>query len=239
MFSFHDLGSLLPPLLQGAWVTVTVSLVSYLIALVSGLAIGLARISKVWPVRMAAAAYVQFIRGTPLLLQLFFIYYVLPYAGIVFSPFEAGVIGLSINYSAYMAEVFRSGIAAVPRGQSEAGMSLALSHFQMMLFVIIPQALRIVVLPIGNFFVSIFKDSALVSVITMKDLMFSGEMLASSTFRHFEIFSILAVIYFLLSYPAAKLVEWIEKRLNGERRFVARKAARDPALLSQEAGNSF
>lgn len=217
MFSFSDIGPLLPPLLQGAMVTVAVSVVSYLIALCAGLGIGLARISRFWPVRLAAAAYVQFIRGTPLLLQLFFIYYVLPYAGIVFSPFAAGVLGLSMNYSAYMAEVFRSGIAAVPKGQSEAGCSLALSNFQLMRFVVIPQALKIVVPPIGNFFVAIFKDSALVSVITMRDLMFTGQILASSTFKHFQIFTIVAIMYFMLSYPAAKMVEAIERKMDKQR----------------------
>jgi len=215
MLAFNELSSLLPPLLEGALVTVEVSVASYLIALVAGLAIGLARISRFSPVRMLAACYVQFIRGTPLLLQLFFIYYVLPYANVVLSPFQAGVLGLSLNYAAYMAEVFRSGIAAVPKGQSEAGVSLALTNTQLMTYVVIPQALKIVIPPIGNFFVAIFKDSALVSVITMKDLMFTGQILASSTFKHFEIFAIVALIYFMLSYPAAKLVEAIERKLNG------------------------
>ncbi len=214
MFSTIDFLSLLPPLLQGAAVTIEVSIVSYLIALCAGLAIGLARISRLWPVRFMAAGYVQFVRGTPLLLQLFFIYYVLPYANIVLTPFQAGVLGLSLNYSAYMAEVFRAGIAAVPKGQTEAAVSLALTRRQLMTYIVIPQALRIVTPPIGNFFVSIFKDSALVSVITMKDLMFTGQILASSTFRHFEIFAIVAGIYFMLSYPAAKLVEVVEHRLN-------------------------
>jgi len=159
MLAFNELSSLLPPLLEGALVTVEVSVVSYLIALVAGLAIGLARISRFSPVRMLAACYVQFIRGTPLLLQLFFIYYVLPYANVVLSPFQAGVLGLSLNYAAYMAEVFRSGIAAVPKGQSEAGVSLALTNTQLMTYVVIPQALKIVIPPIGNFFVAIFKDS--------------------------------------------------------------------------------
>lgn len=215
MSFFSDLGTLLPPLADGVVVTVTVSLLSYVFALVLGLIIGLARMSRFWLLRTFADIYIQFIRGTPLLLQLFFLYYVLPYAGVVLSPFVAGVLGLSLNYSAYMAEVFRSGVAAVPKGQSEAGMSLALNHVQLMRFVVIPQAIKIVVPPIGNFFVAIFKDSALVSVITMKDLMFAGQLLASSTFRHVEIFTLVAVIYLMLSYPAAKLVEWVERRMSG------------------------
>jgi polar amino acid transport system permease protein len=214
MSNFDDLAALLPPLLEGAAVTVAVSVASYLLALGLGLLLGLARRSRFLVVRGAAAGYVQFMRGTPLLLQLFFIYYVLPYGGVILSPFQAGVLGLTLNYAAYMAEVFRAGIAAVPKGQFEAGASLALTNRQVMAYVVMPQALKIVVPPIGNFFVAIFKDSALVSVITMKDLMFTGQILAASTFMHFQIFAMVAVIYLMLSYPAAKAVDLLERRLD-------------------------
>lgn len=214
MSNFNDLVALLPALLEGASVTVAVSVASYLLALCLGLLLGLARTSRFVLVRGAAGAYVQFMRGTPLLLQLFFIYYVLPYGGLILTPFQAGVLGLTLNYAAYMAEVFRSGIAAVPKGQFEAGASLALTNYQLMRYVVIPQALKIVVPPIGNFFVAIFKDSALVSVITMKDLMFTGQILAASTFMHFQIFAMVAVIYLILSYPAAKAVELLERSLD-------------------------
>ena len=213
-FSLHDMISFLPTLLAGAWVTIMVSIVAYMLALIVGLAFGMARIAKFWPIRIAAAAYVQFIRGTPLLLQLFFIYYVLPYAGLVLAPFPSGVLGLTINYSAYMAEVFRSGIQAIPRGQWEAARSLGMSRRLLMRRIILPQAVRIVLPAVGNFFVSIFKDSALVSVITMRDLMFRGELLASATFKHFEIFTLVAIIYFIISYPTAKLVEYVEAKLD-------------------------
>src|SRR3954462_7098581 len=163
----------LPSLLQGALLTVTVSLLAFCLAMMFGLATGIARMSRLLPLRMVAAVYIQFIRGTPLLLQLFFIYYVLPYGGIVLSPFVSGVLGLTLNYTAYMAEVFRAGIQAIPKGQWEAGASVGMSRRLMLRRIILPQALRIVTPAIGNFFVSIFKDSALVSVITMRDLMFS------------------------------------------------------------------
>jgi His/Glu/Gln/Arg/opine family amino acid ABC transporter permease subunit len=214
MSTFNDLLALLPSLLEGASVTVAVSVTSYLLALCLGLFLGLARTSRFLLVRSAAGVYVQFMRGTPLLLQLFFIYYVLPYGGLILTPFQAGVLGLTLNYAAYMAEVFRSGVAAVPKGQFEAGSSLALTNYQLMRYVVIPQALKIVVPPIGNFFVAIFKDSALVSVITMKDLMFTGQILAASTFMHFQIFAMVAAIYLVLSYPAAKSVELLERRLD-------------------------
>jgi His/Glu/Gln/Arg/opine family amino acid ABC transporter permease subunit len=216
-FSLDDMILFLPSLLQGALLTITVSLLAFGLALVFGLAIGIARLSRVAPLRAVTACYIQFIRGTPLLLQLFFIYYVLPYAGLILTPFTSAVWGLTINYSAYMAEVFRGGILAIPKGQWEAGLSIGMSRRLLLRRIILPQALRIVVPAIGNFFVSIFKDSALVSVITMRDLMFSGQILAAATFKHFEIFAEVAVIYFLISYPTAKLVEYIEMRLDVSR----------------------
>jgi His/Glu/Gln/Arg/opine family amino acid ABC transporter permease subunit len=216
-FSLSDIPAFLPFLLEGAGRTIAVSLLSFALALAIGLLVGIARISRLLPLRALATPYVQFIRGTPLLLQLFFIYYVLPYAGIVLSPFVSGVMGLTLNYSAYMAEVFRGGILAIPKGQWEAGLSTGMSRRLLLRRIILPQALRIVIPALGNFFVSIFKDSALVSVITMKDLMFSGQILAAATFKHIEIFAMVATIYFLISYPTAKLVEHVEKRLDVHR----------------------
>ncbi len=217
-FSLQDVFNFLPSLLQGAVITIAVSLLAFALALLFGLVFGIARISRVAPVRGVAACYIQFIRGTPLLLQLFFIYYVLPYVGIVLTPFVSGVIGLTMNYAAYMAEVFRSGIQAIPKGQWEAGSSVGMSRSLLMRRIILPQAVRIIVPALGNFFVSIFKDSALVSVITLRDLMFSGQLLASATYKHFEIFTMVAVIYFLISYPTAKLVEWVEAKIDITRR---------------------
>jgi polar amino acid transport system permease protein len=214
IFSLDDMIAFLPSLLHGAMLTIAVSLLAFGLALVFGLMTGIARISRLLPLRVVAACYIQFIRGTPLLLQLFFIYYVLPYVGIVLTPFVSGALGLTLNYAAYMAEVFRSGIQAIAKGQWEAGQSVGMSRRLLMRRIILPQAIRIIIPSLGNFFVSIFKDSALVSVITMRDLMFSGQLLASATYKHFEIFTEVAVIYFLISYPTAKFVEWIEARVD-------------------------
>ena len=214
IFSLSDMINFLPTLLRGALITIGVSLLAFGLALVFGLLTGIARISRIAPLRVVAACYIQFIRGTPLLLQLFFIYYVLPYVGIVLTPFVSGAIGLTLNYAAYMAEVFRSGIQAIPKGQWEAGSSVGMSRHLLLRRIILPQAVRIIIPSLGNFFVSIFKDSALVSIITMRDLMFSGELLASATYKHFEIFTEVAVIYFLISYPTAKFVEWIEVKAD-------------------------
>jgi His/Glu/Gln/Arg/opine family amino acid ABC transporter permease subunit len=239
MIVLQEMLSFLPQLLEGAVITITVSLAAYVFALIGGLVFGLARLSRFIVIRAIATVYVQFIRGTPLLLQLFSIYYVLPYAGIVLSPFASGVLGLAINYSAYMAEVFRSGIQAVPAGQREAGQSLGMSRRLLMRRIVLPQAFRIVIPPIGNFFVSIFKDSALVSVITMRDLMFTGELLASATFKHFEIFGMVAIIYFCISYPVAKFVEYVEGHFDVQRRGVAasRRIAGKPSVPAAANGS--
>ncbi|WP_254070605.1 amino acid ABC transporter permease [Acidisphaera sp. L21] len=218
MFSLDDMIAFLPPLLQGAWLTIVVSVLSFVLALVVGLLLGIARMSRLAPLRLVTAFYIQVIRGTPLLLQLFFIYYVLPYQGIVLSPFVSAIIGLTANYAAYMAEIFRSGIQAIPKGQWEAAAATGMSKRLLMRRIILPQALRIIIPSLGNNFVSIFKDSALVSVITMRDLMFSGQLLASATFKHFEIYAMVAAIYLAISYPAAMLVEWIERKLEIGRR---------------------
>ncbi len=218
MFSLNDMIAFLPPLLKGAWLTIVVSMLAFALAMVVGLLFAIARMSRFAPLRIAAAIYIQVIRGTPLLLQLFFIYYVLPYNGIVLSPFVSAIIGLTANYAAYMAEIFRSGIQAIPKGQWEAGAATGMSRRLLMRRIILPQALRIIIPSIGNSFVSIFKDSALVSVITMRDLMFSGQLLASATFKHFEIYAMVAAIYLAISYPAAMLVEWVERLLEIGRR---------------------
>lgn len=209
-----DMAEFLPVLLRGAWLTIEVSVVSYVLALALGLTLGVLRLSPYRLVRLPVAGVIQVIRGTPLLTQLFFIFYAMPYAGVVLSPMVASIIGLSLNYAAYMAEVFRGGIQAVPRGQFEAARALGMKRRLMMRRVIVPQALRLVVPPLGNFLVSIFKDSSLVSVITLKDLTFSGQILAASTFKYFEIFAMVGIIYLVISYPAAKFAEWVEHRLD-------------------------
>lgn len=209
-----DLQTFIPPLLDGAGLTIEVSIIAFACAFILGGALASMSLSSFQVMRLTSRIYIEVMRGTPLLLQLFFIYYVLPSAGIVLEPFVAAVIGLAANYGAYMAEVFRAGIQAVPRGQWEAGASIGMSRAKAMRRVIFPQAGRIVIPSIGNFFVSIFKDSALVSIITMRELMFTGQLLASSTFKHFEIYGLVAAIYLSISYPAARLVEFIERRFK-------------------------
>ncbi len=209
-----DLRSWAPELFDGLRLTVGMTFGGMAIALVLGLFLALGRISpRAW-LRLPIAAFVELIRGSPLLLQLFYIYYVLPVFGLRLTPIEAGLLGLGINYGAYLSEVFRAGIAAVSHGQREAAESLGMSGAQTMRFVILPQAWRIVIPPTGNYFVSLFKDTALVSTISIAELMFQGQLIASDTFRYMRIYSIIFIIYVVISIPASMGVRWLERYYN-------------------------
>jgi ectoine/hydroxyectoine ABC transporter permease protein EhuD len=209
-----DLISWGPELFEGLRLTVGMTFGGMAIALVLGLLLALGRISpSVW-MRVPVIAFVELIRGSPLLLQLFYLYYVLPAFGLRLTPIEAGLLGLGINYGAYLSEVFRAGIAAVNPGQREAAESLGMSDGQTMRFIILPQAWRIVIPPTGNYFVSLFKDTALVSTISIAELMFQGQLIASDTFRYMRIYSIIFVIYVLISIPASMGVRWLERHFN-------------------------
>lgn len=208
------IGEVLPYLLQGAATTVMLTAVSMSLALVGGLFVALMRLSRSVPLQWVSGAYIEAIRGTPLLVQLFIIYYGLPQYGIRFDAFTAGVLGLSINYSAYLAEVYRSGILSVDRGQWEAGGSVGLSRAALLRYIILPQAIRIVLPPIGNYFISMLKDSALVATIAVVELMRAAQLRVAITFRAMDIYLLVALIYFLMSYPCALLIRHIEKRFS-------------------------
>lgn len=210
-FSSSDIIEFMPSLLWGAVATIEITISSIIIAMMLGLVIAVVRSSSSRLLGFPATLFVDLIRGTPLLLQIFYIYYVLPLAGLTLDSFTAGVIALSINYAAYLSEVFRAGIVAVPAGQREAAWSLGIPARETLTKIVLPQAIRLVIPSVGNYFVSLFKDSALVSVIALTELMRAGQLLASSTFKHFEIFTLVALIYLAISYPATWLVRWIEQ----------------------------
>jgi ectoine/hydroxyectoine ABC transporter permease protein EhuD len=214
LFNFRDAGSYLPDLLRGALISVELTLSVMALSLVLGLVVALARLSRITPLRTVATVYVEVIRGTPCMLQLFYIYFVLPAFGVKVGPFAAGVVGLTVNYAAYLSEVYRAGIQAVAKGQVEAALSLGMSRAKMMRLVILPQALRIVVPPLGNYFISLFKDTALASTITVKELIFSGQIIAATNFQYFTIFTIAGIIYLALSYPGSLGVQYLERRMR-------------------------
>ncbi|MBS1961206.1 MAG: ABC transporter permease subunit [Bdellovibrionales bacterium] len=204
----------IPILAKGALTTLHISLFAMVLAVAFGLALALMRLYGPKPVSFAALLYIELIRGTPLLIQLFFIFYALPYAGLKLSPFVAAVLGLGLNYAAYEAENYRGGIAGVPKSQSEAGLALGLSHGQTIRHIVIPQALRIVIPPITNDFISLLKDSSLVSVITMVELTKLYGQLASTYYDFLGTGVLVAAFYLLLGLPFVRLARYVELRLT-------------------------
>jgi polar amino acid transport system substrate-binding protein len=208
----------LPLLLRGAVTTVEISVLAMAVAVVVGLVLVLARLYGFLPLPWLAKAYVEVIRGTPLLIQLFLIYYGLPEIGIRLNAFFAGILGLGLNYAASEAENYRAGIQAIPRGQMEAAMALGLTRAQTLRCVVLPQALRLVIPPVTNDFIAMFKDSSIVSVITMVELTKVYGMLAMTTYDYIGLGLMTAGIYFALSYPASLFAGWLEKRLRYDHR---------------------
>src|SRR4051812_14167077 len=187
------------------------------VALVLGLGLALARVARHAWARVPAVLFGELIRGSPLLLQLFYIYYVFPLAGVRLAPIEAGLLGLGINYGAYLSEGVRAGVVAVQKGQGGAGRAPGLTRWPIMRPRVLPQAVRIVIPPLGNYFVSLFKDTALVSTISIAELMFRGHLIAADTFKYMRIYSVVFVIYVLISAPASLGVRWLERRLQSDR----------------------
>jgi polar amino acid transport system substrate-binding protein len=204
----------LPILAKGALTTLEISLAAMVLAVALGLVLALMRLYGGGILSLAALLYIEVIRGTPLLIQLFFIFYALPYVGLKLSPFVAAVLGLGLNYAAYEAENYRGGIAGVPKSQSEAGLALGLTQGQTVRHIVIPQALRIVIPPITNDFISLLKDSSLVSVITMVELTKLYGQLASTYYDFLGTGILVAAFYLLLGLPFVRLARYVERRLT-------------------------
>ncbi|MFV0436934.1 MAG: amino acid ABC transporter permease [Desulfopila sp.] len=200
------------PLLTGLWTTLWLSAISSLVALVIGLFTGLARISKNYTISMLAVVYVEIIRGTPLLVQIFIAYF---FVGTVFdlSRNVAGVGALSLFAGAYVAEIVRAGIQAIPKGQMEAARSLGMNLPQSMANVVLPQAFKRILPPLSGQFISLIKDSSLVSVIAITDLTKSGREIITSTFATFEVWLVVAAMYLLVTSLLSQLVFYMERRL--------------------------
>jgi polar amino acid transport system substrate-binding protein len=211
------LSSFIPLLLKGAWTTVYLSVLSMALAMTLGLILAFARLYGPPPARMTATVYVEIYRGTPLLVQLFILYYGLPNIGIALSPLAAAIIGLGMNYAAYEAEVYRGGIEAVPRGQMEAALSLGMPRSLVLKRIILPQAFRVSLPAVTNDFIALFKDSSIVSVIAMVELTKTYGILAATTLRYFELGLVVAVLYFGMSYPLSILARRLEMKLKGHK----------------------
>jgi polar amino acid transport system substrate-binding protein len=200
----------LPILLQAAGLTVLLSCLAMPLAILGGLLVALGRLYGPAPLRFLLGVFVEVLRGTPLLLQLFTLFFILPAVGIRVPAFLAAVLGLAINYSAYEAEIYRAGLRAIPVGQMEAALALGMSRRQALLRVIIPQAVRLVIPPVTNDFVALFKDTSICSVITIVELTKRYSILANSTGAYLELAVVTAALYLLMSYPLSLLARYLE-----------------------------
>ncbi|MDU3112223.1 MAG: amino acid ABC transporter permease [Megasphaera sp.] len=212
-FDFSLIWNSLPLLLAGAGVTIEITAIAVGLGFVFGLITSVCRLSGVKILNILAVCYVNIIRGTPLLVQIFLIYFALPMIiGERINPFVAAVAACSVNSGAYVAEIFRAGIQSVDKGQMEAGRSLGLSWMQTMRYIILPQAFKHVIPPLGNEFISMTKETSLVSVIGFEELTRRGQLIIAKTYGSFEIWLTVAFIYLVMTFTIAQLVSYWERR---------------------------
>jgi len=205
----------LPAFLKGMGVTLQMTFFALLIAIVLGMFVCLLRISNFKILNIIASIYVDIIRGTPLLAQAFFLYFGLTAAlGFQISNKNAGIIVLALNAGAYLSEIFRSGINAVNKGQMEAARSLGLTYAKAMSKVILPQAIRIVIPSVMNQFIITLKDTTIISVIGAQELMKAANVIAARTYRSFDVYAMIAILYFIVIFTLTKISEYIERRLS-------------------------
>lgn len=198
---------------DGILVTFQVTFLSIFLSLIVGLFTGLGRLSRNPFINLIASVYVEVVRGIPLLVQLFYIYYAL---GSFFKihPFTAAIVAMTVCYGAYMGEVFRAGIQSIDKGQTEAARSLGFSRTQTMFHVIIPQAMRTILPPVGNEFIALLKDTSLVSILAVSDLLRRGREFASQTFDYFETYTMVALLYLMITLILSKIVSILEDKVQ-------------------------
>jgi polar amino acid transport system permease protein len=213
-FELKDLVEFAPILAQGAVVTIEVFACALIVATLLGLLWALLRVSGVPALAGFSKLLINTIRGIPILVQLFFIYFVLPDIGIQLSAFQAGFIGLGFAYSCYMAEVFRGGIEAIDPGQVEAAKSLGMGRAMTLWRVVLPQAFKVALPPYGNTCIMLIKDTSQASIITVAELSFQSKVIAASTFKNAEVFTLVAVFYLLLCVPLIMIVSRLEKKFG-------------------------
>ncbi|MBB3179144.1 amino acid ABC transporter permease [Variovorax sp. Sphag1AA] len=200
-------------LLQGAALTVVLTVVTMLLAVPGGIVLALMRLSTNPVLSNLSLAFVEFFRNLPLILVIYWVFYVMPMAADVqFSPLTTALVALVCNVSAYNAETFRAGINSIRKGQMEAALAMGMSRRQAMFKVVIPQAARRILPVIASTWISLFKDTSLVSVIAVGELAYSAMQVRAQTFRVLEMLTAMAAIYWLMGYPQAKLVDWIHRR---------------------------
>ncbi|WP_457549400.1 amino acid ABC transporter permease [Archaeoglobus sp.] len=215
-FDFELFIRILPDLAYGSLVTLKFTVFSTLLGLLIGTVMGIFRIVRNFILNAIATAYIEVIRGTPLLVQIMIVYYGLPAAGINLPPDIAGILALGINSGAYIAEVIRAGILSVPKGQMEAARSLGMTYIQAMRYVVLPQAFRNILPALGNEFIALLKDSSLLSVIAIAELTRTGMQIYAVTFNAWTPLLGVAMFYLMMTLPLSKLVNYMQKRIGGE-----------------------
>jgi polar amino acid transport system permease protein len=216
-FKFRILIDAYPLLLEGLLVTMIISMLAFVFALFVGIVVGISRSSSK-RLRRLLAPYVEIFRGTPLLIQLFFIYYGLPSLGLKMNNYTAGVIGLGLNGGAYISEIIRGALYSVERGQQEAAYSLGLNWLQSMTYVISPQAIRVAIPPLVNSFSATIKESSLVSVLAITELTRVSQLIYTRTFRAFEVYLAAGALYFFMIYLASYMSKYLERKFHVEGR---------------------
>ena len=218
MFSLETLWTILstklPVFMQGAVVTVELAAWTVVGGSLLGIVVALLRMSRIRVIRFLSTAYVEFLRGTPMLVQVLIVYYGLPQMGIKLPRMTAGIMALIINSGAYMAEIVRSGIQAIDGGQNEAARSLGMTSAQTMLYIILPQAIKNILPAIGNEFVVIIKESSILYTIGIYELTYQANKLASTNFHYLETLTISALIYFVLTFTTSRVLGLLERRMS-------------------------
>ena len=209
---YTDAVEFVPILLQGVWLTVIVTFGSLALSTVLGLLWAMMRVSGIGVLVGLSAGLINVIRGIPIIVLLFYLYFVMPDLGVTLSALQAAILGLGIAYSAYQAENFRAGIEAIDKGQIEAAQSIGMGWWLTMRRVVLPQAVRIVLPPYGNVMIMMLKDSSQASTITVAELALQGKLIASSTFKNTSVFTLVALMYLTMSIPLILLVRHFEKR---------------------------
>ncbi|MEG0497365.1 MAG: amino acid ABC transporter permease [Carnobacterium sp.] len=200
-------------LLEGFKFTLYSSTIALVISLIIGTLLAILQISTNKGVRILANAYVEFFRNIPLLIIVMFFYVVVPLYWFQIDGFTAGTIGLTIYTSAFIAETIRAGILSVPKGQMEAGLSTGFTYSQTMRYIVLPQAVKIVIPPLGNQFINLVKNSSVLAMVAGLDLMYQGDLIASETFNTFETYILIGLLYLIITLPLTYLMAYIERRL--------------------------
>ena len=212
-FDWNLVEKAIPLLATGLLTTVKISSLAMLLGLALGGLLGMASLSRLITLRWAVLAYVDFIRGTPLLIQIFLVYFALPVVGVNLPEFWAGVIALGLNAAGFIAEIVRGGVGSVERGQAEAARSIGMRHGQILWYILLPQSLRSVVPPATNELITLVKGSALLSVISVYELTRAGQAIIAVHFAPFEIFLLIALYYYVAISALAWFSRWVERRL--------------------------